>query len=74
MNLPLIGKFEKFAINKATDHKQACNVQIILQLNKTSKYQDLFVYFPASAVFLLFCDWQDVSQQFEAFLKLATYV
>ena len=50
--LQLIGKFESFAINTATGHKQAYNAQIILQLNKTGKYQDLFVYFPSITAFL----------------------
>ena len=60
-------------INKASDHKQVSNVQIIFYLNKTRKYQDLFVYVPLTASLFVFAK-MTAGQQFETFLELATYI
>ena len=60
-------------INKASDHKQVSNVQIIFYLNKTRKYQDLFVYVPLTASLFVFAK-MTTGQQFETFLELATYI
>ena len=53
-------------INKASDHKQVSNVQIIFYLNKTRKYQDLFVYVPLTASLFVFAK-MTTGQQFETF-------